>query len=167
VQLDPLNVPINRNLGLYCLAAGALQEAKAALTTTLHLSPQAGMAYCWRAFVRLEQGRLDEALEDVQKEVSPIFKLVGLAIVQHARGDIAASDAALEELIKQFAADSPYQVAEVYGARAKRTRRSSGWSETYADRDPGLSYMKMDPTLVKIRNDPRFQPLLVKMGLAD
>ena len=86
VDLDPLNVPVNRNLGLYCLAAGALQEAEAALMKTLHLSTQSGMTYCWRSLVRLALGRLDEALADAQKEVSPIFKLVGTAIIQHARG---------------------------------------------------------------------------------
>jgi TolB-like protein/Tfp pilus assembly protein PilF len=167
VQLDPLNVPINRNLGLYCLAAGALQEAKAALTTTLHLAPRSGMTYCWRGLVRLAQGRLDEALEDAQKEVSPIFKLVATAIVHHARGDAAASDAALEALITEFGADSPYQVAEVYGARGEADKAFEWLEKTYADRDPGLSYMKMDPTLAKIRSDPRYQPLLEKMGLAD
>jgi TolB-like protein/class 3 adenylate cyclase/Flp pilus assembly protein TadD len=167
VQLDPLNVPINRNLGLYCLAAGALQEAKAALTNTLHLAPRSGMTYCWRSFVRLGQGRLDEALEDAEKEVSPIFKLVGTAIVQHARGDIAASDAALEALITEFGADSPYQVAEVYGARGEVDKAFEWLEKTYTDRDPGLSYMKMDPSLAKLRSDPRYQPLLEKIGLAD
>ena len=167
VGLDPLNVPINRNLGLYCLAAGALQEAKAALTTTLHLSPHSGMTYCWRGLVRLAQGRLDEALADVEKEVSPIFRLVGTAIVHHARGETAASDAALEALIKEFGTDSPYQVAEVYGARGEADKAFEWLEKTYDDHDPGLSYMKMDPTLAKIRDDPRYLPLLEKMGLAD
>ncbi len=56
VGLDPLNVPVNRNLGLYCLAAGALQEAEAALTKTLQLSTQSGMTYCWRGLTRLAPG---------------------------------------------------------------------------------------------------------------
>ena len=109
------------------------------------------MTYCWRGLVRLAQGRLDEALADMQKEVSPIFKLVGTAIVQHARGDIAASDEALAALISEFGADSPYQVAEVYGARGEADKAFEWLEKTYADRDPGLSYMKMDPTLAKIR----------------
>ena len=40
VELDPLNVPVNRNLGLYCLAAGALQEAEAALTDDAATEPR-------------------------------------------------------------------------------------------------------------------------------
>jgi serine/threonine-protein kinase len=131
VGLDPLNVPINRNLGLYCLAAGALQEAEAALTKTLHLSTQSGMTYCWRGLTRLAQGRLDEALADMQKEVSPIFKLVGTAIVHHARGEIEASDTALAALIAEYGADSPYQVAEVYGARGDADKAFEWLEKTY------------------------------------
>jgi TolB-like protein/cytochrome c-type biogenesis protein CcmH/NrfG len=167
VDLDPLNVPVNRNLGLYCLAAGALQEAEAALTKTLHLSTQSGMTYCWRSFVRLELGRLDEALADAQKEVSPIFKLVATAIVHHARGEVEASDEALTALISEFGTDSPYQVAEVYGARGEIDKAFEWLEKTYVDHDPGLSYMKMDPTLAKIRSDARYVPLLEKMGLGD
>jgi serine/threonine-protein kinase len=167
VGLDPLNVPVNRNLGLYCLAAGALQEAEAALTKTLQLSTQSGMTYCWRGLTRLAQGRLDEALADMQKEVSPIFKLVGTAIVHHARGETEASDAALAALIGEYGADSPYQVAEVYGARGDADNAFKWLDKTYADHDPGLSYMKMDPSLAKIRSDPRWQSLLAKVGLAD
>lgn len=167
VGLDPLNVPYNRNLGLYCLAAGALQEAEAALNRTLQLSMQSGMTYCWRGLTRLALGRLDEALDDVQKEVSDIFRPVGIAIVQHARGDFAASDAALATLIAKYGADSPYQVAEVYGARGDADNAFTWLEKTFADHDPGLSYMKMDPNLQRIRSDPRWQPLLAKMGLAD
>jgi Tfp pilus assembly protein PilF len=167
VGLDPLNVPVNRNLGLYCLAAGALQEAEAALTQTLHLNAQSGMAHCWRGLVRLAQGRLDEALVDVQKEVSDIFRLVGTAIVQHARGDAEASEAALAALIREYGTDSPYQVAEVYGARGESDKAFEWLEKTFADHDPGLSYMKMDPTLAKIRDDPRWLPLLKKIGLED
>jgi TolB-like protein/Tfp pilus assembly protein PilF len=167
VGLDPLNVPVNRNLGLYCLAAGALQEAEAALTQTLHLNAQSGMARCWRGLVRLAQGRLDEALADVEKEVSDIFRLVGVAIVQHARGETEASDTALASLIREYGTDSPYQVAEVYGARGDADKAFEWLEKTYTDRDPGLSYMKMDPTLGRIRDDPRYVPLLEKIGLDD
>jgi hypothetical protein len=66
-------------------------------------------------------GRLDEALADMEKEVSPIFKLVGTSIVQHARGEFAASDAALAALISEYGGDSPYQVAR--GLRWRGGRR--------------------------------------------
>jgi hypothetical protein len=41
------------------------------------------------------------------------------------------------------------------------------WLETaYVERDTGLSYpQQVDPFLLDIHNDPRWQPPLVKMGL--
>ena len=83
-----------------------------------------------------------------------------------ARGDLEASDAALSELIETQGADSPYQVAEVYAARGDADQAFEWLDRTYRDRDPGLSYMKMDPLLANVRSDPRWNPLLARMKLA-
>ncbi|HVF64273.1 MAG TPA: adenylate/guanylate cyclase domain-containing protein [Casimicrobiaceae bacterium] len=166
VQLDPLNVSFNRNLGLYCLGAELVQEAETALNKTLQISPQGGMTHCWRSLVRLRQGRFDEALADARAETSEIFRLVGTAVVEHVRNEHAASDAALAELIETQGADSPYQVAEVYGGRGQNDEAFEWLERTYNDRDPGLSYMKMDPLLVNLRSDPRWDRLLAKMNFA-
>ena len=167
VELDPLNVAMNRNVGLYGLAAGSLEIAEAALLQTLQLSPQSGLTHCWLALVRADQGRFDDALAELQREVNDVFRRVGIAAIQHAAGNIAESDAVLAELIEKDGEDSPYQIAEVYGYR-KDADRAFDWLErTYAQRDPGLTYMKMDPFLRNLHDDPRWQPFLEKMGLAD
>jgi TolB-like protein/class 3 adenylate cyclase/Tfp pilus assembly protein PilF len=165
VQLDPLNVSFNRNLGLYSLAAGYLLEAETALNRTLQISPQGGMTHCWRSMLRIAQERLDEALVDAKAETSDIFRLVSLAVVHWARGEREASDAALDELIRTQGADSPYQVAEVFASRGQADAAFEWLERTYADRDPGLSYMKMDPLLANVRADPRWTALLAKMQL--
>jgi hypothetical protein len=36
----------------------------------------------------------------------------------------------------------------------------------YAQHDPGLISMKVDPLLHRLHEDPRWQPFLEKMGLA-
>jgi hypothetical protein len=55
----------------------------------------------------------------------------------------------------------------VYGYR-NDTEHAFEWLErTYAQRDPGITYMKMDPFLRNLHDDPRWQPFLEKMGLAD
>jgi TolB-like protein/class 3 adenylate cyclase/Tfp pilus assembly protein PilF len=167
IALDPLNVPLNRNLGLYCLASGALDDAQAALDRTLQLSGQGGLTRTWRALVELEKGNLDGALAEAEKEVSEIFKVVTMAVVRFARGEIDASEAALNDLIARFGADSPYQVAEVYGARGEADKAFEWLERTFAKRDPGLSYVKIDPFLKRLHGDTRWQILLEKMRLAD
>jgi TolB-like protein/class 3 adenylate cyclase/Tfp pilus assembly protein PilF len=167
VGLDPLNVPLNRNLGLYCLASGALDEAKAALDRTLQLSVQGGLTHTWRALVELESGRLDSALVEADAEVSEIFKTVTTAVVRFARGETKASDAALGELIARHGTDSPYQVAEVHGARGEADQAFEWLERTFAQRDPGLTYLKIDPFLKNLRADPRWRALLERLRLAD
>jgi adenylate cyclase len=167
VELDPLNVAMNRNVGLYGLAAGALEVAEAALHNTLQLSPQSGLTHCWLALVRADQGRFDDALAELQREVNEIFRRVGIAAIQHASGNIAESDAVLAELIEKDGEDCPYQVAEVYGYRNDKEHAFEWLERTYAQRDPGITYMKMDPFLRNLHDDPRWQPFLEKMGLAD
>ncbi|MEP7205790.1 MAG: tetratricopeptide repeat protein [Casimicrobiaceae bacterium] len=167
VGLDPLNVSLNRNLGLYCLAAGALEEADTALHQCLQLSPTGGMTHCWRSLVRLREGRLDDALAEVLLESNVIFRLVGLAAIRFARGEFAAADEALTELARDFGEDSPYQLAEVHAARGENDQAFAWLERTYAQRDPGLSYMRMDPFLGPLHDDPRWNALLTKIGLAD
>ena len=167
VGLDPLNVPINRNLGLYCLASGALDEAGAALDRALLLNAQGGLTHTWKALVELARGSKDGALAEAEKEVSEIFRLVGTAVVRFSRGEKEASDAALGELVARHGPDSPYQVAEVHGARGEADKAFEWLERAFAFRDPGLSYLKIDPFLKGLHGDPRWQVLLEKMRLAD
>ena len=165
--LDPLNVPLHRNHALYCLGAGELQEAEAVLHKVLQMSPQGGLTYCWLGVLALAQDRPEDAVELMHKEVTEIFRLLGLAVAHNAIGNWAESDVALRQLIDKFGADSPYQVAEAYAATGDADKAFEWFERTYAARDPGLSYLRTDPFLLGIRDDPRWQPLLVKMGVAD
>ena len=165
--LDPLNVAVHRNLGLYSLASGALLEAEIALKETLQISPQGGLSCCWLSLVYLAQGRSEEALVTVQREVNEIFHLLGLSVVQHALGNPAESTLALQQLIDQHGDDAAYQVAGVHAYRGDSEQAFEWLEKTYAQRDPGLIYMKMDPLLQSLHSDPRWLPFLEKMRLAD
>ncbi len=122
VGLDPLNVAVNRNLGLYCLANGEFDAAAQALDVTLQLSAKGGLTHTWRALVELSGDRLDEALAEAESETSEIFRLVALAVVHARRGEDERSDAALAELVARNGEDSPYQVAEVHAQRGEGRR---------------------------------------------
>jgi adenylate cyclase len=113
------------------------------------------------------QVRLDEALDAVQREGHDTFRLLGLALVQHARGQPDQSYAALRELSEKDPEGSAYQIALGYAYRGA-TDLAFDWLErAFAQRDPGLGVMKCDPLLRNLRGDPRWQPFLEKMGLAD
>jgi TolB-like protein/Tfp pilus assembly protein PilF len=167
VELDPLNVAVNRNLGFYSLAGGALDEAETALNQALELKPQGGLTNTWLALVRLAQGRPDDALETAKREVNEVFRLLALSIVHHARGETAESDAALGVIVEKFHAVSSYQIAQAYAFRNDPGKAFEWLERTFADRDPGVVYVKMDPLMRGLQTDPRWPTFLEKIGLAD
>jgi adenylate cyclase len=164
--LDPLSVLVLRSLGRWCYCAGLLEEAEAALKKILDLNPQGARTHYYLGTIRLTQGRLDEALDEFQREGHDTFRLQGLALVQHARGQFAQSDAALRELSEKDPEGSAYQIAQGH-AYCDRTDLAFDWLErAYTQRDPGTGVVKTDPLLHKLHGDSRWLPFLEKMGLA-
>ena len=165
--LDPLNIPLHRNLAMYHLAAGQLEDAESVLNQVLQMGAAGALTYCWLGVLALARGRRHEALTLMAKEVSDIFRRVGLAVVHNTLGQLTESDAELVSLIDSHAKDSPYQIAEVYGATGDLDKTFEWLERAYTERDPGLSYLRVDPFLLGIHDDGRWLPLLEKMGLAD
>jgi hypothetical protein len=87
-----------------------------------------------------------------------------MAIVQHALGDVGASDAALEEL-QENNETLFYQIALVYAFRGEIDLAFDWLDEAYDNRDGGLTHLLLDPLLVNLHDDPRWEPFLDKMGL--
>jgi len=166
-QSDPLNVPLLRNLALYALAAGEWDEAERALAKALEMSPQAGLTYCWLGYLAFAHGRYEEALDLMHKEVTEIFRVMGLAVVHHALENYGEYEKELAELIEKHGQDSPYQVAEVHAA-CRDFGKALEWLErAYAERDPGLAYLLMDPFMRDMFDDERWVPFLQKMKLVE
>ena len=165
--LDPLSAHVHRSLGRWCYCAGLFEEAAAALKKTLELNPQGSRTHTDLGCVWMAQGRVDEALDEFGREEHLAFRLLGLAVAHHARGETAQADAAIRELSEKDPEGSAYQIA-VGHAYCGATELAFGWLErAYVQRDPGLCIMKSDPLLHKLHGDPRWRPFLVKMGLAD
>jgi tetratricopeptide (TPR) repeat protein len=166
-KLDPLNIPLHRNLAMYCIAAGQLDEAERVLRQVLQMGAAGLLTYTWLGALALARGKPQEALALMSQEVSDIFRRVGLAVVHNTLGQLTESDTELMSLIDEHGQDSPYQIAEVYGATGDLDKTFEWLERAYTERDPGLSYLRVDPFLLGVQHDPRWQPLLVKMGLAD
>ncbi|TMH05519.1 MAG: hypothetical protein E6H67_08710 [Betaproteobacteria bacterium] len=163
--LDPLNVAIQRNLGLYCLGAGMPDAAEGPLNASLQLNPQGGLVHCWLSLVHLAHGRKDEALAAAQREVNESFRLLALAVVHDARGEGAAADTSLADLIQKHGDEAAYQIAGVHACRHDADRAFEWLERTYELRDPGVTYVKIDPLLHNLRTDPRWPAFVSKLGL--
>ena len=166
-ELDPLSVWAHRSLAACCLRANLLDEAEAAATKALELNPEGGLGYHVLGLVYLTQRRPEEAFEMFRREGHEIFRLFGLVLGHHACGRPGDADVTLEELIEKHAAGGAFQIAEACAYRGEADRAFEWLERAYAQRNPGLGRIKVSPLLKNLYGDLRWQPFLIKMGLAD
>jgi serine/threonine-protein kinase len=114
--------------------------------------------------VLLAQGDAPGALATMQQELFPAYHLTGLAIVQHALGDAGASDATLQTFIECCEAIAAYNIAEIFAFRGDIDDAFEWLERSYDNRDSGMSLILADRLLVNLHDDPRWEPLLDKMG---
>ncbi len=60
---------------------------------------------------------------------------------------------------------SPYDIAAVYAALGEKDQAFERLQTAYETRDVGLRYLKVDPAVDNLRDDPRFDDLLRRIGL--
>jgi TPR repeat protein len=103
----------------------------------------------------------------MRQEAHETFRLLGVVLVQHARGRAAESAAAMRELTRKCAKGAAYQIAEGYAYRGDADRAFEWLERAHRQRDAGLASMKIDPLLRDLHTEPRWLPWLQRMGLAD
>jgi tetratricopeptide (TPR) repeat protein len=167
VELDPLSGRVYRQLAISYLVAGRLDEAQTAIQKSLELSTRTGFSHSVHSNICLAQGRLDEALEAAKREIHDSFGLFALANVYHAQGRHAESDVALAELIETDADTGAFRIAKIFAYRDDRDQAFAWLERAYAQRDGGLCELRRSPGMRRLHGDPRWLPLLEKVGLAD
>jgi adenylate cyclase len=165
VALDPLSTTGHRYLGQAYRRAGRLEEAADSLQMAFNLSPSSIASHYIIGRVLLAQGDIIAALETFEKEPIEGFRLTGIALVQHAMGDALASDAALQELIECCTGFGASQIAAVYAYRGEIDTAFYFLEQAYDYPDGAIIFMKANRLLVNLHDDPRWGPLLDKIGL--
>ena len=165
VALDPVSYFGHSALGSEYYRAYRLDEAAVSLRMALSLNPSAAFAHYFLGLVLLAQEDAPAALAAMKQEPHDLFRLVGAAIVQHLLGDAEASDAALQEIIQCCAGAADFQIAEVYAFRGEIDYAFDWLEQAYDYRDAGLTFTLLDPLLVNLHDDPRWEPFLDKIGL--
>ena len=162
--LDPVSVIGHFNLGAKYLAARRSDEAIASFRAALRLSPGFVNGQAALGLALLQKGDAEAALAEAEKETQEDERLSALAIIHHALGRSADSDAALAELIAKHGNAAPYDIAYVLAYRGE-VDRSFEWLDTaQAQHDPGLPEIMVEPLFENLFQDPRWLPLLRKLG---
>jgi eukaryotic-like serine/threonine-protein kinase len=166
VELDPLSPVSYAVLGHACRAAGRTEEAYDAFRKVLELAPQRAGARLILTITLLELGHGPEATAEAEAEIETWARLCALAIAHAAAGRRAESEDALRQLIASHAGDSAYQIAAVYAFRGEPDLAFQWLDHAFERRDPGLTWVKLEPVFRTLHGDPRWNAILTRLGLA-
>jgi TolB-like protein len=167
VALDPVNPAARGYLAMNLANTKQFAEAQVEFPRVVELNPAAPQAHAGLGLAYLLEGKFEEAVTEAQQDAAGWARLVIVAPARWSQKRIPESDAAMAQLTKDFADMAAYQIAEVHAYRGEKDRAFEWLERARQQRDPGLVSTKIDPLLVNLHGDPRWQPFLHRMGLAD
>ena len=169
-DLDPLSVRINADLGMAYLAAGKYDEAIRQEEKTMELDSNARTPYWIRGMAYQQKNMFDEAIKDythaLKRSPGNSNFLAALGHAYASTGKIAEAQKCLDTLIVQNK-EYPisFFIALVY-AGLNDKQKAINWLEKACDERSGsVRYLKMEPRLRNLRDDPRYATLMKKVGL--
>jgi serine/threonine-protein kinase len=166
IELDPLYYYAHSMLTRNLLAQGHFDAAEAEARKSADLQPGAARSHVNQVVVAVLRGDGDAALREAQLEPADAYSRFALALAYFARGDRAAADAALAQMVAIDNTAAAFQIAQVYAFRGETDSAFQWLQHGYDIRDTGLLSISTDPLLRGLHSDPRFTLLLGKMGLS-
>src|SRR6266446_8688653 len=172
LELDPLSVIINADVGTVLTSARRYDEAIEQLRKTLEMDPSLYYAH-YNLGEALEMKDLTEnAIAEYQRAIGLNNDPVPQALLGHLYAKIGKKNEArqilqqLHESSKQHYV-SPYLFAMIHIGLGDKDQAIDFLEKTYEDRDGySIAFVKVDPFLDPLRSDPRFEALVQKVFTA-
>jgi TolB-like protein/cytochrome c-type biogenesis protein CcmH/NrfG len=166
VRLDPLNGGAWENLGFSYMMSGRYADSIAAFRRSLDLEPEAVFTHEQLGEAMILSGDLDGALTEMQREPNDIMRPLGLSLAYAALGRPEESRRLLEAVGKEHP-DWASPVAAVYARLGKADEAFEWLDRALLERDGGVLEVRVGPWFEPLRADPRWTPLLRRIGLSD
>ncbi len=173
VAADPVSPGWHYTLGLAYLSVGRYGDAANSFTTTLDLSPDMYIGFFNLGVALMLDGRPEEALDELDKESEERWRLVGrsmaLFALQQKTGlasDTAVADSVLAELQQKFAKRMTYNIAYVHAYRGDIDAAFQWLDDAIEVKDAGLGAILSEALFINLHDDPRWLPLLSRLGKA-
>jgi tetratricopeptide (TPR) repeat protein len=164
---DPLLASVYEDKFWAFLRLRRFPEAEQASRRVLQISPTYVGGHRELGIALLMQGNAQDALAEMQKETIPGGKSAGSVLTYDALNRKHEADEELERLEAEHASDLAMWIAEAHAFRGQK-ESALGWLDrAYAQKDVYLWYIKGDPLLKAIENDPRYKAFLRKMNLPE
>ena len=165
VGRDPLNSAAVGTLAFYLLQDDRFAESLALFRQELQMNPHTIGS---RALIGVNLALLgspQEALAEITAERHRGYQQWALSIAHWMLGHYGESDAALTEM-KKSPSTNAYYVAQLYAVRGNKNQAFEWLNKACLERQSGCETLKIDRFLRNLRDDPRFNALLVKLKLS-
>jgi serine/threonine protein kinase/Tfp pilus assembly protein PilF len=169
--LDPLSLIINVAIGWAHYMARRYDEALAQLLQAVDLDPNYPVTYWILGLVYRTTGRYDLAITEGEKGAklsggSPLVR----ASLAHSYGKAGRTKEALQVLddltrLAKCKYVAPHFFAGIHIGLGENDRALDYLEKSYEDHSHWLIYLHIDPVMDDLRNEPRFQDLLKRVGL--
>ncbi len=167
VELDPLSIGRRNNLTFSLIISRDYEAVLDEAARVLEREPEDSQGYYWRGAALALQGQMEEGIAALRRssELAPESPGMRTALAwAYARAE--QREKALELL-----ADVPEmgfnlkEIAIVYGELGDMDRAFTYLERAYAEHPTNLVNLVIDPTADSLRQDPRFDQLMKKLGL--
>jgi TolB-like protein/Flp pilus assembly protein TadD len=172
LELDPLSLVMNSNGAYIYLLSRRYGDAIDRAHRTLELHPNHPAPYLWLGWAYAETGRLDEAVNHhcraVEISGGTARFVSGLGHSYGVAGQCAEARKTLAELDKMARQRyvSAYDFALIHAGLRDKENVISCLEKAYKERSTWLCLLRGDARFDPFRSDPRFEQILVRLGLA-
>jgi DNA-binding winged helix-turn-helix (wHTH) protein/tetratricopeptide (TPR) repeat protein len=169
-RIEPLSPSINAELGRALYYARRYREASEQLRETLELDPNFWPAHLFLGWVYEQQNHLTEAVAILRRssdlDDNPRTR-ASLGVAYAFAGEEIEAERILLSLMedKTNRRLSAYYIAVVHAALGDHTRAFRWFQKAFTDKSEWLVWLRVDPRLDALREDPRFEILASKIGI--
>jgi TolB-like protein/Tfp pilus assembly protein PilF len=167
LQLDPVSSRAFHNSAFVYYYARQYDQALLQIQHASALQHDPGLLIFVLAVIYVEKGMYEEAIQQFQKLDGQPHALGHMGNAYARMGREAEAREMISELQKhvQNTGIGRYETALVYAGLGEKDEAFAWLEKSFAARDKGLTYLKIDPCLDPLRSDSRFQDLVRRVGL--
>jgi len=171
-DLDPVSLGTLTDLGVLSYFAREYDQAIEQYSKVLEMDPGFTRAYVTLGSAYAKMGMHDEAIGIIQKAIEVSGDRMKLAALGRAYAVAGRTDEALQVIddLKALSEEryvTPYAFTLIYASMGENDEAMTWLRRACDEGVSDLIYLKVDPFLDNLREDPRFAVLLKKVGLEE
>jgi tetratricopeptide (TPR) repeat protein len=171
VELDPVSQAIIRDQGMTLYYARQYDKAMEKGLIALDIDPDFIAVHRLLSLCYLAKGMFDAALIENKKwgalTMNDVKTKLALAHIYATAGKRKETEQLIDDINTHYLlGENDYRsMALIYAALGERDAAFYWLEESFERRESALCSLKLDPKLDSLRNDPRFEALVNKLGL--